>query len=535
MSKNHRQLSLQTTITLLVFTVVALALLVTDILISVQINEYIEEDQAEKATQIARIVARSPVIVEGLTGLRDEGEIQRFANEIRETTGVQFIVVMDMHGIRKSHPDPSKVGKPFVGGDEAPVLSGHEHISIAKGTLGLSLRSFTPIVAADGQQVGAAAVGISLEKIERATSASLWTLFLGIGFGGMIGLIGAILLARKIKKILFGLEPSAIAKLLQERNAILHSTKEGILAVDQEAKISLVNDEAIRLFKLAGITNDLIGTNVQDYLSGSSLIKVMETGQAELDQELTLEGMTLLVNTVPVHVDGKVVGAVATFRDKTEIKLLVEQLSGVQTYADALRAQAHEFMNKLHVILGMVEVKYYDRLADYIKQITHHHQNEIGFVMRKIKDPVLAGFVLGKLSYSREVDVKLKVTGDYWPEPANGDITHDIITILGNLIDNAMDAVQGCAEKEVQVNFQVKNNALTLEVKDTGLGIPDETKAEIYMKGFSTKGDNRGLGLFLIKESIKRLGGSLELESQPGNGTTFKVTIPYQLKGDDDD
>ncbi|MFL6556650.1 MAG: two-component system sensor histidine kinase DcuS, partial [Bacillus sp. (in: firmicutes)] len=189
--------------------VVTFSLLITDLLISSRIASETEKNQAEQARNIARMVAHSPLVIDAMSGKRDEKDIQTFANEMRKATHVYFIVVMDMKGIRKSHPDSKQLGLRFKGGDEGPVLKGKEHESTAKGSLGPSLRSFTPIKDASGKQIGAVAVGISLDKVEEAVNKSRTGIYIGTIIGLLIGVLGAVMLARYIKKILLGLEPFA--------------------------------------------------------------------------------------------------------------------------------------------------------------------------------------------------------------------------------------------------------------------------------------------------------------------------------------
>ncbi|WP_338450301.1 DcuS/MalK family sensor histidine kinase [Niallia oryzisoli] len=524
----HRgNVSLQNTIIFFVFTVVFISLLITEILISQLIADTVENSQSEKAGNVARMVALSPLVIEGLNGQRDESDIQTFANKIKSATNVEFVVVMDMDGIRKSHPDSSKVGKHFRGGDEGPVLQGKEHVSISKGTLGDSLRSFTPVMD-DGKQIGAVAVGITLEDVEKAVDKSRKGILLGIGLGLFIGIIGAIVLARYIKKILLGLEPIQIARLVEERSAMLNSVREGIIATDQDSRITLVNKSASSIFKKAGLDDQPIGKDVNTYMSTSRMTNVIRTGEAELDEEQEINGVNLLVNRVPIVLNNKTVGAISTFRDKTEMRLLAEQLTGVQLYADALRAQAHEFMNKLHVILGMVHMKNYDQLSEYISETVDHRSNEINFVSRMMRDPVFAGFLIGKLSYAREAGVELHISSESpVPKPQDNEMVHDLITIVGNLIDNAIDAVIDCPIKRVEVVLEYADDILTIEVSDTGTGMTEDEQNKVLQKGYSTKGQNRGFGLHLVTQSINKLEGEFIISSKPGQGTEFIVYIPY--------
>ncbi len=526
MKKRRRLWNLWKTITLLVCTVVIFSLLVTDILISHNVERTTEDSQAEKAKTIAHIVANDSIVIDGLVGKADTSAIQTYTNRILQNTGVQFIVVMDMNGIRKSHPNPQKIGHHFIGGDEGPALKGKEHVSLAEGTLGISMRVFVPIFSETGEQLGAVAVGISADNVKERVKESRHIIYIGVGVGVLVGIIGAILLARHIKKSLFGLEPHRIAKILEERNTMLQSVKEGIIAVDKEARVTLINNEAKRLFKKSGLEEDFIGKDVELYMPNSRIKEVLQTGEVQLNEEQNIYGITIVTNRVPLYVKGEIVGAIATFRDKTEIRKLAEELTGIRLYAEALRAQSHEFMNKMHVVLGLTHMKQYEELQKYISGMVSEHQYEIGGVMKRIKSPVFAGFLLGKLSYAREKYIKLIISEDsYMPEIDDESITHELITIVGNLIDNALEAVTNCEKKRVEVKIQ-HGDILTITVQDTGKGIQEKEIEELFTKGYSTKGDNRGYGLYLVKESIQRINGEIHMHSLVGKGTTITIEIP---------
>lgn len=531
--KPFMRMRLQTKIILLVWAVVALALLVTNVLMSANVAAGTQKALEEKVIDIARIIARTPLIGEALAGQRDEGDIQEFVNQIRETTQIEFIVVMDMHGIRKSHLDPSKIGQQFVGGDEKPVLSGREYISLASGTLGRSLRAFTPVFLADGRQVGAVAAGILLNDVHHAVARNRALIYQTIIYGLVIGVIGGILLAKNIKKTLFGLEPFAIARLLEEHNAMLLSVREGIIAIDKNARITLINHEAGRLLEQADRAGEWVGHDITACIPNTCLTKVLQTGCTERDLEQDLNGMIVLTNCSPVRIAGEIVGAIATFRDKTEIQQLAEELTGVRHYAESLRAHTHEFMNKLHVILGMVRLQCYDELMGYIKEIARQYQADVGGVVRCIKDPVLAGFFLNKISHARELGVDLFLAEDsFLPEPANSEIVHELVTVIGNLVDNALEAVAQVMLKRVDVAFCYDRGHLQVRVSDSGTGLTEEQIGTIFTKGYSTKADKRGLGLYLVARSLERINGKIDVYSQVSQGTTFGITLPYPIKGE---
>jgi len=207
-------------------------------------------------------------------------------------------------------------------------------------------------------------------------------------------------------------------------------------------------------------------------------------------------------------------------------------LIGVRLYVEALRAQAHEFMNKLHVILGMVHMQYYDDLNCYVNQIAQRYQAEVGFVARRIKDHVVAGFILGKISSAREIGAELVLSEDcLLPQSADGKISHELITILGNLLDNALEAVASSPQKTVELDLTYENGMLDIQVSDTGPGISPELKEQIFLQGYSTKAGSRGLGLHLVKTAVERLAGTIEVVDT-GAGTTFKVRLPYESKGE---
>lgn len=534
MMKINTHIKLQTKITLLVCVVITVVLIITNVLISERITSITMKNIEEKAFNIAHIVAYSPVVLNGLNNPSDVKNIQTFTSKIKNSTNVEFVVVADMNGIRKSHPDETKIGNKIVGDDFYNALKGSEYVSTAVGTLGKSLRVYVPIYDSDSKQIGIVTVGILLNKVQQTVEQSRDAIYFGIVFGLLAGIIGALLLSQGIKKTMFGLEPQAIANVLQERSAMLKSVREGVIAIDSEGCISLINNEAARVFQKSGIHGNLIGKKVDECIPNTRLNKVLLTGKTELDQDQYLNGITILTNRMPLIVNDKITGAIATFRDKTEMIILAEQLTGVKLYANALRAQTHEFMNKLQVILGMIHMKYYDQLSDYIKTIANKYQVEIGFVVKHFKDPVLAGFVLGKISFAREKNIKFVISeNSYVPEPKDPEITHELITIVGNLIDNAIEAVDSIENyKSISLDIVYGKELLEIVINDNGIGITEDRIKEIFIKGFSTKGENRGLGLSLVKYSIDKLNGTININSNENEGTTFQVCLTYEEKGD---
>ncbi len=528
-----RLTGLRTQVAFMGSAVVLLVLLVLYFIFSNQIIPQTRHALEDKANAIARTIALMPLVSEGLSEGRSK-EIQAYTSKIARRNDIMFVVVIDMNSIRYSHPDPSMIGKSFAGGGQQDALRGEESISEGEGMLGKSLRAFVPVYTGQGYQVGVVVVGLSMEKVQRLVRQNEWTLIAILLSGALLGAGGAIVLGLRIKRMIFGMEPADISKLLQERSSMMQSTREGMIAVDHEATVTMVNLEAERLLNTAGLKGNGMTRNIADYWPELGLEQVLADGEPKQDQELELNGITLLVSSVPIRVNGEVAGAIATFRDKTELAVLAERLSGISVYADALRAGAHEFMNKLHVIMGMTHMGLYDELQEYISGTVSNYQNEVGSITRMIKDPVMAGFLLGKLSRAREAGINLLLAEDsYLPEAAEPQTIHELITIAGNLLDNAMEALEGQKVKEIELAFHYEHGSLCCTVEDSGPGIPGLLQKQIFEQGFSTKGEQRGIGLYLVRKSVEKLEGRLQLICGKEPGTAFIAIVPYAVKGEE--
>ena len=373
-------------------------------------------------------------------------------------------------------------------------------------------------------QIGVVVVGISLNKVEdqiaRGRLNAVWTIL----FSVLMSSVAIWGLVRVLKRILFGLEPYEISALFEQRQAMLQSLREGVMAVDMHGRVTMINHTAREILLL---------TSGQHSESSSepllaSLREVSRTGIARQDQEIGCNGRLLLCNMVPVKSQNQVIGAISTFRDKTEISQLMQRIDGMVSYVDALRSHTHEFMNKLHVILGLLHMKRYDKLEEYIIQTAQNYQTDIGAIQRKVKSPVIAGFLLGKINRAKEAGVTLTLAEEsQLPDTANEEQVAVLITVLGNLIENALDAMEGQPEGEIGLLLHYQNGWLSGEVSDDGPGIDPERLEAIFTKGYSTKGENRGVGLFLARQQIQNLGGDITVESEPGVFTQFFVHIPW--------
>lgn len=519
-----RPMKLNTLVTLMVCAIIGSVLLVVFALYSVQITRATRDDVKDTALGIARTLADSPEIQRGLMQAPQENIIQPIAQAVTKRNDLLFTVVTDMRGIRYSHPNEALLGLHFIGDDLTPALEGKENVSVNRGALAEALRVFTPVYDGQHEQIGVVVVGISLNKVEeqitRGRLNAVWTILFSI-FMSSMAIWG---LVRVLKRILFGLEPYEISALFEQRQAMLQSLREGVLAVDIHGRVTMINQTAREILLLPS------GKQTENTSAPllASLRDVSKTGVARQDQEISCNGRLLLCNMVPVKSQDRVIGAITTFRDKTEISQLMQRIDGMVNYVDALRAHTHEFMNKLHVILGLLHMKRYDKLEEYILQTAHHYQTDIGTIQSKVKSPVVAGFLLGKINRAKEAGVTLTLADESQiPDTASEEQVAVLITALGNLIENALDAMEGQQEGEIGLLLHYQNGWLSCEVSDDGPGIDLTQLESIFTKGFSTKGDNRGVGLFLARQQIQNLGGDISVESEPGVFTQFFVHIPW--------
>ena len=223
--------------------------------------------------------------------------------------------------------------------------------------------------------------------------------------GLIVGIWGAIYLAQRIKRVLFGYEPEEIARMLQERDVILNSVREGIININSNGCITLVNSEAQLLLKQAGIegVNELFGKSAKDVLKRVPLDDIIKEGKTLVDASVKMGNTVFIITAVPLLEGKNIIGAVITFRKKSVVEEMANQLTGFKNYATALRAQTHEFMNKMHVIMGLIDMKAYDELKNFTQEIAYNRQSEVSYVVTRLKDITLSGFILGKISRSREL------------------------------------------------------------------------------------------------------------------------------------
>jgi two-component system CitB family sensor kinase/two-component system sensor histidine kinase DcuS len=494
---------------------------------------HILEDQiGMRALRVAQSVSRIPQVREGLLNGDREGRIQVIAEEIRKITGAMFVVVGDVDGRRYSHPNPDRLGKLMVGGDNAPALEeGRSYTSRAVGTLGPSLRGKTPVLDENGNIVGIVSVGYLIEDIQDIISFHQSRMTGYIGLFVIVGVIGAGFIAGNIKRAILGLEPEEIARLYTERTAVLESIREGIIAIDTDCTITMANQASLQ--NLGYESNEqVVGRRIEEIFPRTGMRDVLATGDPILDREVTVNSQEMIFNILPITRGRSVAGVVATFRPKDEIDMLARELSHVREYSEMLRAQSHEYSNKLHTLAGLIQIEAYKEALDLVAREASGYQSIIQFLTSALPDPLLSAIVLGKYNQAQELKIRFTVDEESSLSDIPEDISRDkLITIMGNLLDNALEAAldSGKPDGEVKLSMTDLGDDIIIEVEDSGDGIPEGREIEIFQKGnTSKKKPHGGLGLFLVDQALEDLGGHTTIGSSELGGAIFTVVIPKE-------
>ncbi|MCD8141200.1 MAG: ATP-binding protein [Planctomycetaceae bacterium] len=523
-------MKLQTRVTLWIAGILFLSTTVVLVLTLVSTLSRSGQTLEHTLTTVADRVASLPEIVAGLDGTPFDGIIQNRVQQILDISpAVDQIMVCSMDGTRYSHSNLFLLGLSFDG-PEAEAVRKHarRYITTSDSEHGEFTRAFAPVFSGS-RQVGFVAVGAVATRIRgenrQAVVSALSYLAAGLG----IGILGAYGLARKIKAMLLGMEPQELAQLYREHTGMVEALHEGVVAINKDGRISMANESARKLLGRGALYGEQISKVMPDTL----LPEVIATGSARFENEQRVNGRIIITNIVPVVEKDQVVGVVETFQDKTQVLRMAEELTGIKQLVQALRASSHEFSNKLHAILGMIELEEYDEAKAFI----HTTQREHGALNKKLldafRDPMIAGLMLGKFSVAAEEGFSLTVTNTSRLEKfADPSVSHALVSILGNFVDNAFDAVRKNGENhgDIVVDIHEDGGIIVIKVRDNGPGIQTCHKESIFMRGFSTKGEGRGTGLHLVRQEVRNLGGDITVESVPGS-TEFTVTIPLDGGG----
>ncbi|WP_280185781.1 sensor histidine kinase [Nocardia gipuzkoensis] len=505
---------------------------------------------APGARAVARTVAADPVVraeVAGYApgvitddpGVRQElaaGPLERLAVDATRRNGALFVVITDDAGVRLAHPDAGRLAE-HVSTDPSEALAGRESITEERGTLGDSVRAKVPVLAPESDRVvGAVSVGIATDAVHDQLLGDLRTAGGLVAVALLVGIAGSALLARRWRGLTLGLEPGELAELVRSQAAVLHGIGGGVLAVDASWRTTFVSDEARRLL---GIAPD-IGHPVDEVGLTPRVLEVFR----DLDEQpasATVGANIVIVSARRVSRDGRDLGAVLTVRDRTDVESLTRQLDAVQSMSTVLRAQRHEFSNKMHLISGLLHSGRVEEAARSVDELIG--AGPLGPAtpgIDAIHDPYLQAFLAAKAAHARENGVELVLGPNTWVEGGLTDPV-DVTTVLGNLLDNAIAAVRARDRpvRQVEVELVQEDSTLHIAVADSGDGVAPALVDTLFTEGVSTRDDRgvpggRGVGLALIRQIARSHGGDVRLSSPGGGeppltGAEFIARIPGVL------
>ena len=485
----------------------------------------LDYDFQTRAAAIAETVATVPDVQRCLTRPASActSPLQDLASATAVRTGASYVVVIDMDRVRLTHPNAELIGKrvsePIVARD------GQVHLGVDSGATGVTANARVPVFGADGAVIGEVSVGLQESSVssELLSRLPLYGVWFAIALG--IGALASWLLARWMKRRTFGLELDEIARLLQEREATLHGIREGVVAIDPDGRISVVNDEARRLLR---VPMDAAGRRLEDVLPEGPLRTILTAPSVGTDEIIVTDDYCLVVNRMPVTLRGRAHGAVVTLRDRTDVVGLTQELDGERSLTESLRAQQHEFSNRMHAVSGLLELGRSTAALDYLNEIRVTTADFDQTLREHIAAPQIVGLMLGKVAEANERGIDLVIApGTRLGEAP--DRIQTLTTVIGNLIDNAFDAVsRSPSPRRVEVRIVDGPDALVVAVSDSGPGVTPHARRHIFRSGFTTKTDTRerhsGLGLALVANAVARIGGSVTVSKGPG--ATFTVTMP---------
>ncbi|MFD0265204.1 ATP-binding protein [Streptomyces sp. NPDC127106] len=490
------------------------------------------EDAARRqAGAVARAVADSPAVLEAVRGAArgtdPTTELQPYAERVRVDSEVDFVTIMAPDGRRWTHPDPRRIGEPFLG-NTAPALRGETFSETYTGTLGPSIRVVTPLLD-DGRVIGMVSSGITVRAISARLAAQLSALVWVAAGALALGAVGTYVVNARLRRHTHGMNAAELSRVYDYHQAALHAVREGLLMLDGQRRITLINDAGRELLGLHG---NLRGCSVADLGLPPPLTGALLADRPRVDEVHLTAERVLVLSSAPVAGGGRR-GTVVTLRDHTELQSLTGELDHERGFTQALRSQAHEAANRLHTVVSLIELGRADEAVEFATAELQLAQALTDEVVTAVGEPVLVALLLGKAAQAHERGVELVVTRDSRAAGSGRGApglqalpSRDLVTVLGNLLDNALDALTGAPGARIEVTVRPEEDGLLIRVADNGPGLPEGAAAEVFRRGWSGKGEGRGLGLALVRQVALRHGGTAEAAEVPGGGADFTVRLP---------
>jgi two-component system, CitB family, sensor kinase len=482
------------------------------------------EVQGRRVNTAAERAAATATVRERLPDPAAQIQLSALLDGYRDQADASYALVAGMDGEVVASSDPGQIGRrvPLHGSN---VLQGRAWEGVATEGGVRSVVAHAPVFDDDTPTVlGFVAVGADTPGFWDSLGSAAPNLLTYLGVASLLGVAGSLLVARRVKRQTLGLEPRAITRLAEHRDTMLHGIKEGVIGLDPQHRVTLVNDEAMRLLELPA---DSVGQTLSELGVDQRLREVL-SGQTQGQDQIVLAGERVLVlNRVPISSRGKALGSVTTLRDRTELVSLQRELDVTRTTTDTLRAQAHEFSNKLHTISGLIELEEYHEVVRYVSRLTRSQARLNNRVTSHIEDPSVAALLIAKASQAGEQGVQLRISDATRLGRVDEPLSADLTTVVGNLVDNALDAIGHAPDGWVAVEIAQENGTVRVMVRDSGPGVAPELAEEVFEHGFTTKAADdgqRGIGLALIRMVCARRGGRVSVRND--DGAVFTAELP---------
>ena len=495
------------------------------------INVQFEIERRDQNLQnVAEAVAKSPLVAEAEYSNMDSYPLlKEYLDSLCDTLkDIDVISVVTKESTRLYHSNEELIGTVYDG--TIPDFKGKSrdyYTTTDNGPSGTQRRAYAAIYDEEGNYAGFVIAIMLMKNIKNETIQIILTFILITIIAILIELFVSAELSNKIKKSLLGYEPDVFTSMFRMRDNILESLDEGIVAVDKVGKVQFINKSAVEMLTTDGKEDSFIGKYVSNL--SNTIPALNPLCASEISRSVSSAYDNILIDTIPIKENDSVTGTVGILHDRKEYTKLMEDLTGTRYLVDSMRANNHDFTNKLHVILGLIQMEMYDEATSYIQNITMVQRETISKVMNCINEPAIAALLIGKIARASELNVKFVLREGCYYSSADISLPSEVlVTVIGNLIENAFESMNDMnydGQKELLFGMYSKPGALLITADDTGSGISDSNIDRIFENGFSTKGSGRGTGLYQVKNLIEAAGGKINVESQEGIGTSFTVSF----------
>ncbi|WP_248257545.1 sensor histidine kinase [Georgenia sp. EYE_87] len=502
--------------------IVALVVITVGVLSFAQTGEQLQRVENRRALSAAENLAGNPT-VRALVGTALPGgsaPLAAVGETVRTVSGSDVVELLRPDRTVLESSRPGEVGQ-LLRDDRPDVPTSRSWVGPVAG--GAAVAAEVPVLDDGGALVGVARVERELPAVTERLAMAGPSLLVYVGLATTIGVIGSTMLARRIKRQTLGLEPTEIAGLVEHREALLHGIREGVVALDTAGRVTLLNDAGRRLLALPP---DAVGRPLAELTADAELREAL-TEDATRDRLVVVGPRLLVLNRMPVRSHGAVIGSVTTMRDRTETKALERALDTSRRTTGTLRAQTHEFSNQLHTISGLLQLEEYEEAVRFVEGVSRHRDSLYTQITARISDPPIAALLIAKDSLAAERGARLVLAEESAVARVDEDLSRDLVTVVGNLVDNALDAVAQAAEKLVEVALTEDEAAVTVRVHDSGPGVAAAAAERLFRSGYTTKGSaeagGRGYGLALVRLVCRRRGGDVAVHNDDGAVFTARL------------